>query len=102
MIATHITTNSCSVITQNGEKVHRKAYENSEQGRAEFLTECADCENLEDVLMAWGDVPTVFYTPDDDYEETPTPEERIAALEAQNTLLSEELAATKILLGLEV
>ena len=85
MKATHITGKSCSVLTQiDGRMPYRKAYENSEQGRVTFLSECAECENLDEVLEAWGDTPTVVHTPDDTEPETQlSNSERIEALKAQ-------------------
>ena len=92
MKATHITPETCSVLTQINGLPSRKAYENSEQGREEFLSECAECENMDEVLAAWGDAPTVVYVPEEEPKEpTPTDSERISALERENAYLKETL-----------
>lgn len=89
--ATHITAEACSVLSQIGGTLHRKAYENSASGRAEFLNECMECENLDEVLEAWGDTPTVVYTPEEEEDTPPTDSERIAVLEQENAYLKETL-----------
>lgn len=92
MKATHITAEACSVLTQINGLPSRKAYENSEQGREEFFAECADCENMDELLAAWGDTPTVVYVPEEEpQDQPPTDSERITALEQENAYLKETL-----------
>ena len=82
MKLTNITNTSCSAVTKTNGVTHRKAYMNTEQGRAEFMAECADAESYAEVLEAWGDTPVDTPLNSQPYPQT-TQEERITALEAQ-------------------
>lgn len=94
MFATEISNRGCSVlkVSNDGEK-HRKAYSNSETGRADFMTECADVENYDEVLEAWGNKPTVFPDPAATGESLPSDAERITALEQALTAIEEGIAS---------
>lgn len=64
MIITDISATECCVLTISNGSYHRKGYDNSTVGRAEFIAECADVENYQAVIAAWGDTPTVVLEPE--------------------------------------
>ena len=89
MKITNITPRSCSALTIIDGINHRKAYINSAEGRVECFAECADAENFDELLAAWGDAPTVEPEPIPEYTPTgPTLEERLTALEQANDELT--------------
>ena len=81
MELTNITNISCSALENIDGTLHRKAYMNTKEGRAEFMEECFGAENYNEVLEAWGDGTADIPLPPHTGE--PTQEERITALEAQ-------------------
>lgn len=99
---TNLSTESVSILTQqfttdeNGNEVqvggnHRRAYSNSEGDRARLVAD-EPKEIVSEVLAVWGDEPTVKEIDMSEYTPEPTAEEKIAALEAQNAELTEQMA----------
>lgn len=69
---------------------HRRAYSNSKSGRTELVANEPE-EVVTEVLMVWGDEPTVKEVGISGYAPKPTAEERIAVLEAENEQLKAEI-----------
>lgn len=93
MKLTNITNVSCSALENIDGTAHRKAYMNTEQGRTEFIAECADAENYSEVLAVWGETPVVVPSYDPPANTQPTQEERIAQLEAALNAIEEGIAS---------
>lgn len=85
---TNLTSESVSILTVTDGKNHRRAYENSESGRADLIAFEPD-EVVNEVMAVWGDTPTVETPVIEPTEPEPTAEERLAKLEEQNNMLME-------------
>jgi hypothetical protein len=89
-----LTADRANILTQdyeNGEQVglnHRCSYSNSESGRALLVANEPE-DIVTEVMAVWGDSPTVEEPEMPEFEAKPTPEERIAELEAETATLKE-------------